>query len=346
MPINVALVGFGMASQVFHAPLIMAEPRLNLHTVVQRQRQTAGERYPTVQVVADLSAALANPAIELVVIATPNQTHADLAAQALSAGKHVVVDKPFTLNSEQADQLIALAEQQQRVLSVFHNRRWDGDFLTTKAVIDAGWLGRLVSYECHYDRYRPQLKQGAWREQAGAGSGILYDLGSHLIDQAVVLFGMPQMITAQLAKQRDGAQTVDYFDLRLGYAALQVTLKAGMLVREPGPRFSLHGTHGSWLKAGTDPQEAALKAGQTPNSPNWGQEPAADWGMLNTEANGLALRGTIETLAGDYPAYYHNLAQAISGEDDLVVTAKQAREVIRLIELAEQSAAEQRTLTI
>ncbi|WP_110515499.1 oxidoreductase [Herpetosiphon llansteffanensis] len=346
MAINVALVGFGMASQVFHAPLIMAEPRLNLHTVVQRQSQTARESYPTVQVVADLGEALANPAIELIVIATPNQTHADLAAQALSAGKHVVVDKPFTLNSLQADQLIALAEHQQRVLSVFHNRRWDGDFLTTKAVIDAGWLGRLVSYECHYDRYRPQLKQGAWREQASAGSGILYDLGSHLIDQAVVLFGLPQTITAQLAKQRDGAQTVDYFDLRLGYAELQVTLKAGMLVREPGPRFSVHGTHGSWLKAGIDPQEAALKAGQTPNSPNWGQEPAADWGLLNTEANGLALRGTIETLAGDYPAYYRNFAQAISGEAALAVSAKQARAVIRLIELAEQSAAEQRTLVM
>ncbi|MBM7843942.1 oxidoreductase [Herpetosiphon giganteus] len=346
MPINVALVGFGMASQVFHAPLIMAEPRLNLHTVVQRQSQTARERYPTVQVVADLGEALANPALELVVIATPNQTHADLAAQALSAGKHVVVDKPFTLNSGQADLLIALAEQQQRVLSVFHNRRWDGDFLTTKAVIDAGWLGRLASYECHYDRYRPQLKQGAWREQASAGSGILYDLGSHLIDQAVVLFGLPQTIMAQLAKQRDGAQTVDYFDLRLGYSELQVTLKAGMLVRETGPRFSLHGTHGSWLKAGTDSQEAALKAGQTPNSPNWGHEPAADWGMLNTEANGLALRGTIETLAGNYPAYYRNLAQTISGEADLAVTAKQAREVIRLIELAEQSAAEQRTIAV
>ncbi|XSG75065.1 oxidoreductase [Herpetosiphon llansteffanensis] len=346
MAINVALVGFGMASQVFHAPLIMAEPRLNLHSVVQRQSQTARESYPTVQVVADLGEALANPAIELVVIATPNQTHADLAAQALSAGKHVVVDKPFTLNSIQADQLIALAEQQQRVLSVFHNRRWDGDFLTTKAVIDAGWLGRLVSYECHYDRYRPQLKQGAWREQASAGSGILYDLGSHLIDQAVVLFGLPQTITAQLSKQRDGAQTVDYFDLRLGYAELQVTLKAGMLVREPGPRFSVHGTHGSWLKAGSDPQEAALKAGQTPNSPNWGQEPAADWGLLNTEANGLALRGTIETLVGNYPAYYRNLAQALSGEAALAVSAKQARAVIRLIELAEQSAAEQRTIAV
>ena len=346
MAINVALVGFGMASQVFHAPLIMAEPRLNLHTVVQRHSQTARESYPTVQVVADLGEALANPAIELIVIATPNQTHADLAAQALSAGKHVVVDKPFTLNSLQADQLIALAEQQQRVLSVFHNRRWDGDFLTTKAVIDAGWLGRLVSYECHYDRYRPQLKQGAWREQASAGSGILYDLGSHLIDQAVVLFGLPQSITAQLAKQRDDAQTVDYFDLRLGYAELQVTLKAGMLVREPGPRFSLYGTHGSWLKAGIDPQEAALKAGQTPNSPNWGHEPATDWGMLNTEAKGLALRGTIETLAGNYPAYYRNLAQAIQGEAELIVQASQARTVIRLIELAKQSAAEQRTLAV
>ncbi len=346
MPINVALVGFGMASQVFHAPLIRAEPRLNLHTVVQRNSQSARETYPAVQVVADLAAALADPAIELVVIATPNQTHADLAVQALNAGKHVVVDKPFTLNSVQADQLIALAQQQQRVLSVFHNRRWDGDFLTTQAVINAGWLGRLVSYECHYDRYRPQLKQGAWREQASLGSGILYDLGSHLIDQAVVLFGMPQTISAILAKQRDGAQTVDYFDLRLGYAEVQVTLKAGMLVREVGPRFSVHGTHGSWLKAGLDPQEAALKAGQAPTSATWGQELATDWGIINSEVAGLALRGTVETIAGNYPAYYRNLAQVISGEADLAVTANQARAVIRLIELAEQSAADQRTIAV
>lgn len=345
MPINLALVGFGMASQVFHAPLIMAEPQLNLHTIVQRSSQSARASYPHAHVVSDLAEVLADPAIELVVIATPNQTHAELAAQALNAGKHVVVDKPFTINSQQADQLIALAQQQQRVLSVYHNRRWDGDFLTAQAVIQAGWLGRLVSYECHYDRYRPQLKQGAWREQASQGSGILYDLGAHLIDQALVLFGLPQSITAQLAKQREGAQTVDYFDLRLGYAELQVTLKAGMLVRELGPRFSLHGTNGSWIKYGIDPQEAALRAGQAPNSPNWGQESTTDWGMLNTELNGLVLRGTVETIDGKYPAYYRNVAQAIQGETELIVQASQARNVIRLIELAEQSAAEQRTIT-
>ena len=346
MPINLALVGFGMASQVFHAPLIMAEPQLVLHTIVQRSSQSARETYPYVQIVSDLAEALANPAIELVVIATPNQTHADLAAQALREGKHVVVDKPFTLNSQQADQLIALAQEQHRVLSVFHNRRWDGDFLTAQAVIQAGWLGRLVSYECHYDRYRPQLKQAAWREQAGLGSGILYDLGAHLIDQALVLFGMPQSITAQLAKQREGAQAVDYFDVRLGYPELQVALKAGMLVRELGPRFTIHGTNGSWIKYGIDPQEAALKAGQTPNNPNWGQESAEAWGVLNTELNGLSLRGTIETIAGDYLAYYRNVAQAIQGKAEIIVQASQARSVIRLIELAEQSAAEQRTIAI
>lgn len=284
-------------------------------------------------------------AIELVVVATPNNSHFELARQALLAGKHVVVDKPFTLTSEQAQELIDLARQRNKVVSVFQNRRWDGDFQTVRQLVKQEYLGRLVEYESHFDRFRNTFSpERAWREEVGPGSGVLFDLGSHLIDQAQVLFGLPRMLTADIRSQREAGKADDQFELILHYDHLKATLKAGLLVRQPGPRFALHGTEGSFVKYGVDPQEEALKRGRSPREPEWGMEPEAQWGILNTQIGGLHFQGKIETSQGCYSAYYENVYQAIRGEAELMVKPEEARNTIRLIELAVQSNAEQRTV--
>jgi scyllo-inositol 2-dehydrogenase (NADP+) len=277
------------------------------------------------------------------VVATPNQSHFEIANRVLQAGKHVVVDKPFTVSSREADILIALSRSTGRLLSVFHNRRWDGDFLTVREILDRGLLGRLVEYESRFDRFRPRLKQGAWRDQEGPGAGVLYDLGPHLIDQAMLLFGHPRGIFADLRRQRDEAAAVDSFEVHLHYPAVRVVLKAGMLVCEPSARFTLRGTSGTYTKYGLDPQEEALKQGSVPTEPDWGAEPREAWGTLSRCDNGLR-RSEYPTLPGRYQDYYENVFQAISGREELMVKPEQARYVVRLLELAEQSAREQRVI--
>lgn len=342
--IQVGLVGYGVAGRIFHAPVIQAVPQLRLKKVVERHASESQERYPEVEVVRDIAAILDDPAIELVVIATPNRGHFDLARQALEADKHVVVEKPFTVASAQAQALIELASTRRRLISVNQNRRWDGDFLTIQRLLASDLLGRLVEYEAHYDRFRAEQRPNAWREAAEPGGGILYDLGSHLIDQAQVLFGLPATISADVRQQREGAQAVDSFTLLLDYGTLKVTLKAGMLVRAPGPRFCLHGTAGSFVKAGFDPQEAALRRGEIPAASGWGEEPKTQWGTIVTSTAGLDVEGQIATLPGAYQAFYQNIAAAIRGEAELIVRPEQARNTIRLIELAIESHAQQRTL--
>jgi len=344
--LNVSVIGFGMAARVFHLPVIQSVPTLRLKTIVERSGDEARQRYPAAEIVREATAVWQDPTIDLVVITTPNPSHFDLARQALLANKHVVVEKPFTTTSAEAQQLIDLAQQKNRVLSVHHNRRWDNDFLTVRKIIEGNYLGQLVEYEAHYDRFRPALKTGAWREAAQAGSGILFDLGAHLIDQAQVLFGLPQALTADIRTQRVGAQADDNFELIFHYPDLKVTLKAGMLVREPGPRFTLHGTAGSFVKYGLDPQEEALKQGRSPSETNWGLEPQAQWGRLNTQFNGLHFEGQIETLAGCYPAFYQNVADAITGQAELIVKPEQAHHTIRLIELALESNRQRRTVEV
>jgi len=287
----------------------------------------------------------AEPSVDLVVVATPNTSHFEIAAKAMQAGKHVVVDKPFTITSADADELIALSRKMGRVLTVFQNRRWDGDFLTVRKILEQKRLGRLAEYESRFDRFRPALKSGAWREQAIPGSGVLFDLGSHLMDQAVVLFGRPEGIFADLRQQRDGAVAVDSFEVRLEYSAMKVTLKAGSLVCEPSPRFVLYGTQGSYLKFGLDPQEEALKQGGSPTQPNWGMEPQDAWGSV-TQCDGNIMRAKYPTLAGCYPEYYTNVYRAITRKEELAVKPEEARQVIRLIELAQQSSLEKRMIPV
>lgn len=342
---QVGLIGYGMAGRVFHAPVIAAVPRLRLTRVVERRGQTSRERYPTVEVASEAAALFEDEEIELVVVATPSSSHFDLARQALLADKHVVVDKPFALTSAQAQELIDLGRQQHKVVSAFHNRRWDGDFRTVSQLVNQGVLGRLVEYESHFDRFRNYFSpERAWRETVGPGGGVLFDLGPHLIDQALVLFGLPRMVAADIRSQREAGKADDQFELILHYDGLKVTLKAGLLVRQPGPRFALHGTAGSFVKYGVDPQEDALKGGRSPREPDWGVEPETAWGTLDTQIGGLHFRGKLETVPGGYQSYYENVYQAIRGEAELLVKPEEARNTIRIIELAVQSNAEKRTV--
>lgn len=342
--IKVGLIGYGMAARVFHAPVIRSVAGLRLTKVVERHGDESHSLRPPVEVVRDADALLQDEEIELVVITTPNSSHFELARRSLLARKHVVVEKPFTATSAQAQELIELARRQERIISVNQNRRWDGDFQTVKKILDSRLLGRLVEFESHYDRFRNSPRPGAWREQEVEGSGILYDLGSHLIDQAQILFGLPEMITADLRIQRDFAKTTDNFELILHYDGLKVALRAGMLVRCPSPRFILHGSLGSFLKYGIDPQEEALKQGRLPSEPDWGREPKELWGRLITEAGGLNLDGQVETLAGCYQAFYRNIADAIGGRAELAVKPEEARNTIRIIELAIESSAQKRSV--
>jgi predicted dehydrogenase len=344
-PINVGLVGFGMAGQVFHGPLIHANPNLRLTHILQRRGSEAQKKYPQAKVVADLDSLLRESSVDLIVVATPNTSHLEIAAKSLDAGKHVVVDKPFTITSADADQLIALSKKVGRLLSVFQNRRWDGDFLTVRQLLEQKRLGRLAEFHSRFDRFRPGVRPDAWREQSGPGSGVLFDLGSHLIDQAVVLFGRPTGICADLRMQRDRAVAVDNFEVQLQYSNLKVTLHAGSLVCEPSPRFLLYGTAGTYQKFGLDPQEEALKQGRIPGKPGWGEEVESAWGTI-TDCGGEAVRQKYRTLAGNYPGYYTNIYRAITGQEEVAVKPDQSRNIIQLIELAEQSAKEKRTVPV
>jgi scyllo-inositol 2-dehydrogenase (NADP+) len=345
--IRVGLVGYGFAGRTFHAPVISAVPNLELAKVVQRSSSTSKERYPWVEVVGDVRDLYEDDAIDLIVITTPSPNHYEFVRDALLAGKHVVVEKPFTTTTAEADELIELARANGKVLSVFHNRRWDGDYQTVKKIVNQGLLGQLSEVEFRWERYSPISSPGRWRNGTELGSGVFYDLGVHFLDQAVSLFGTPQTIRADIKAQREGAVADDYFDVDLGYdSGLKVSLKASLLVHDPGPRYSLHGSNGSFRKYGEDPQENALKAGKTPASPNWGMEPREDWGTLNTTLDGLRITGQVQTIPGAYQAYFQNVYEAITGTSELAVKPEQARMAIRLIELGIQSSTEQRTVAV
>lgn len=341
-PIPTGLIGYGTAGAVFHAPLIAAAEGLRLAAIGSRRVEEIRRDFPEARAYENPQDLLADPAIELVVIATPNDSHATLARAALEAGKHVVVDKPFTLDAAEADALIALAARVDRQLSVFHNRRWDNDFLTVRRLVEDGRLGEVAYYEAHFDRFRPEIKQG-WRETEAPGSGLLYDLGAHLIDQALVLFGLPQAITADVTRQRASARTDDYFHLVLDYGRRRAVLHASVLVRDPGPRFLVHGDGGSFVKYGIDGQEAALREGRRPGGEGWGEDDPALFGRF-TDADGTV--ATIDSLPGRYTAYYDGIAASIRDNAPLPVKAREARDVIRAIEAARRSANERRTIAL
>lgn len=344
--LRVALCSFGMSGRVFHAPLIEALPQFELSTVLERHRNESKERYPHAKIVRKYEEVLGEEAIDLIVVNTPDHLHFEMAKQALDAQKHVLIEKPFTQTAAQARELIDQARKNNLILSVFQNRRWDSDFLTVKKVLAEKLLGRLVEFESHFDRFRNFVRPDSWKEQAGNGTGTLYNLGSHLIDQALVLFGKPQAVLADLRKARTGTQVDDQISLQLLYSEVKVSLKSSYLVREAQPRFILHGTHGSFVKYGLDPQEAALSRGKMPNTPGWGAEAESLWGTLNTEINGLHLRGKIETIAGNYKDLYENLFLAITQGKELAVKPEEPLLGIKIIQAAQQSYHEKKWIWI
>lgn len=346
MEIPTGLIGYGLSGSVFHAPLIAAEKGLKLAGVVTSQKEKVREDFADVEVYDDVEALL-NSEVELIVVASPNTLHAEHARKAILAGKHVVVEKPFTITTAEAEELIALARDRGVQLSVFHNRRWDNDFLTVNQVLASGAIGRVSVYEAHYDRYTPEVEgETAWREQALPGSGILYDLGSHLIDQAVQVLGMPESIWADLRLDREGAETVDYFHLVLGYPQSRAILRAGTLVRQAGPRFMVHGDLGSFNKYGLDPQEEQLKAGLRPGDPDWGADKPECFGELTTAVGELTVRTKVDTMPGSYELFYRGIAAAIRNKEPLPVEPRDALRVIRLIEAAQRSAKEKRVIDL
>jgi scyllo-inositol 2-dehydrogenase (NADP+) len=343
-PIDVGLIGFGFAGRTFHAPVIRAVAGLRLAAILQRKGNDAANAYPGVRVARTLEELLASDSIQLVVIATPNVSHFDLARQCLLAGRHVVIDKPFATNYAEAAELVALADKCGRLLSVYHSRRFDGDFKTVRNLVESEALGRIVLYGSHYDRYRLQLRPGAWREQPGAGSGVFFDLGPHLIDQALALFGTPEAVSADIRIERDRAVVDDAFDVTLLYNRMRVFLRGTMLASKPAPHFLIHGTTGSYVKYGLDPQENALKRGELPGGPAWGKEPPEAWGTLSQVDGDKITERAVPTEPGDYCAYYENVRDAILGTAELAVTPQAALSVMRVLELAKQSSDERRVI--
>lgn len=343
--INAALLSYGMSGEIFHAPLIHNHPKFRLKSIVERRSERSRSQYPDVNIARTVNEIAQDPEIEVAVVNTPNPTHYEFAKLMLEAGKHVVVEKPFTNTVSEANDLIALAKKKGKILTVFQNRRWDGDFMTVKKVVEQKLLGDLVEYEAYYDRYRPVVEM-SWKEAEEPGSGTIYNLGSHMIDQALVLFGRPLTVTADMRIQREGAKVHDNYEAILDYGKLKVTLKSSYLAREAGPRYILHGTKGSFVKYGIDPQEQALKDGGVPRSARWGKEKQEDWGILNTQIGDLRYYGRIETIAGDYSAFYDNLYAAIREGAALAVKPEEAALCIETITAALESSAKKQTITM
>ncbi|MDV5356430.1 oxidoreductase [Enterobacter asburiae] len=341
--IRVGVIGYGYASKTFHAPLIAGTAGMTLAAISSSDESKVKADWPNVDVVADPKRLFNDPNIDLIVIPTPNDTHFPLAKAALEAGKHVVVDKPFTVTLSQARELDALARSYGRLLSVFHNRRWDSDFLTLKALLADGALGEVAYFESHFDRFRPQVRD-RWREQGGPGSGIWYDLAPHLLDQAVNLFGLPVSLTVDLAQLRPGAQSTDYFHAVLTYPQRRVVLHGTMLAAAESARYIVHGTRGSYVKYGLDPQEERLKSGARLPQEDWGYDMRD--GVL-TRIDGEARKEeTWLTLPGNYPAYYAAIRDALMGGGENPVPASQAIRIMELIELGIESAKHRATLSL
>jgi scyllo-inositol 2-dehydrogenase (NADP+) len=343
--IEVGVVGFGLAGRAFHAPVISHVPGLHLAAIVQRKGEEAAQAYPGVRIVRSFEELLAIPEIRLMVIASPNHTHYDFARRALLAGRDVLVDKPFATSIAEAVELVQLAKTQGRLLTVYQNRRFDGDFAAIRELVVQGTLGRIVNFETHYDRFRPNLKKGVWREQLGAGNGIWFDIGPHLVDHAMVLFGEPEAITADIRIIREQAVADDSFDVVLHYPnKLRATLSSSILAAATRPRFVLQGTLGTFIKQSFDPQEIGLRFNRIPAEGPWGAEAEENWGVLTTpDGDGFKTR-RIPGLAVDYRNFYSNLRDALLGKAHLEVNPERALNVMQVLELARESSARRCTV--
>lgn len=345
--IKTAIIGFGLSGKVFHARVLQSLPEFSVTCVVTSRREEVAQECPAAKVVPSVDEALADESVDLVIVATPNREHAALAIRALEAGKHVVVEKPFAVSSVEGREVVECAQRTGKVLSVFHNRRWDNGFLTLKRLLAEDVLGALHQYEARFDRFRPQANTNRWRERPDEGSGILYDLGAHLIDQALHLFGRPRSVYCDLRAQRAGAATDDYFVILFDYGCLQVTLRAGSVVGVPGHLLQAHGERGSFIKRRLDPQEDALKAGLTPEtiSGQWGldTDPAE---LYQPDAGGDMRRVECDTVPGGYHEFYRGIFKAIVEGAPAPVSPADGVNVIELIELCLLSSREGRRVML
>lgn len=339
--IRVGMIGYGYAGKTFHAPLIQSTPKLNLTIVGSSKGSVVLGDLPNVTVCPNMGEVATHPEVDLVVIAGPNESHYPLAAAALTAGKHVVVDKPFTVTLAEARSLVELAEEKGRLLSVFHNRRWDSEVLAAKAIMKSGMLGEVSHFETHIDRFRPQVRQ-RWREQVGPGAGLWFDLGPHLIDQTLQLFGLPETIQANFAVLRKGGETDDWAHVQLNYKSVRVILHASLLVSGGVPRTMLHGTLGSWVKLGADVQEKQLVAGMRPDATGFGDDP--DSGIFHEGATGKQTR--IAAPAANQLEYYIGVRDALWGRRSNPVPPEEASAVMSVLETSFESGAKGQVLPV
>jgi len=336
--IKTGLASYGMSGQVFHAPFISTHPQFELSAIAERSKDLAKERYPQAKIVRGFDELLAIEELELIVVNTPDPTHYEYTRKALEAGKHVVVEKPFTETVEEGKELIALAEQRGLMLCVYQNRRWDADFLTVKDILGKEKIGRVVEFESTFARFRNYIQPNNWKEQAG---GMTYNLGSHLIDQSLQLFGMPEAVFADIAILRTNGVVDDYFVIHLlrpeKNPEVRITLKASYLMCEPEPRFVLHGTEGSYVKYGVDKQEDLLKQGVIPHTPDWGVETEEEWGWLHTYHDGKSERKKFPSQRGHYIGFYEAVYQHLRHNVPIETDARSVLPVIRIIEVAKES---------
>ncbi len=341
--IRVGLVGFGMAGRVFHAPLISSVDGLELAAVVERNSNHAAGRYPGLTTYRSLEAMLEDSSLGLFVVATPSGSHFEVAKQILEAGKNLVVDKPMAVSSAEIAQLIKLAAARNVLLAPYQNRRWDGDFLTIQKLLREGSLGRVVYLDSIFDRWAPGSTRRPWKDDPAQG-GMLVDLGTHVADQALMLFGKPEGVSADVSRERDSEGANDSFTIRLRYPGMSVVLAANCLSSLQRPRFHLRGTKGSYWKHGVDPQEAALNQVARITDPAWGQEPAANWGTLCVDVDGGIVTRPVAPVVGDYRQYYAGIHNALLGVAAAPVTALEAWRTARLLEWALESSGQRREI--
>jgi len=344
-PIKTALLSYGMSGKVFHAPFISLHPGFELAGAWERSKQLIAQDYPGVRFYADLESLLADDSIELVVVNTPTYSHYDYAKQALLAGKHIIVEKAFTTNVEEAVELKAIAEKQGKKIAVFQNRRWDSDFKTVQKIIKEVGLGSIVEAEFHFDRYNPVLSPKQHKEIKRPGAGLLMDLGPHLIDQAICLFGMPTAVFADIRITRERSEVDDWIDILLFYPSMRMRLKAGYFVRQPLPAFVVHGTKGSFIKPRADVQETNLVAGLKPNLTDWGTEPETAWGLLHV-ADEPDVVGYVTSLQGNYYDFYDGVHKALTNGEPMPVTVDDGINIMRIIAAASKSHEEKRIISL
>ncbi|MES2822336.1 MAG: Gfo/Idh/MocA family oxidoreductase [Pseudomonadota bacterium] len=335
--LNAAICSYGMSGKVFHAPLISAESQLNLHTILQRSDNSALVDYPNVCIAKSFEELIHNPEIDLIVVNTPNEFHYSMTKAALLAGKHVVTEKPFILDLNQGHELIALAQQQQKILSVFHNKRLETDHLTVQKILDQSQLGRVVEIEWHYDRYRTNITHKAWKENNLPGAGTWFDLGIHMVDSMLCLLGRPHAVNADMRSLRRADGATDYFNVCFHYADMRVLLRSNTFVSEKGATVSIHGDMGSFLKFGQDVQEQQLMKGVKPYEKNWAQHDEDNYGILRSHLAGTSNREKISSERGCYEMFYRNTADAIFGKAELKFKPQQALLAVEMILAAEES---------